>query len=533
MESIGYIHAASSYEAPESTEIVPFRFDFNIFAGLNQKKLPSFAAMRLLSVALTLFCLSSVGQALALEKYGSKGASVTTIQKCLKELDYFNASVTGYYGSTTKSAVIKFQKDNGLTTDGVVGSNTQKTLESKCSSRSPAPDRSGVLQLGSRGETVKKLQLSLKQLNFFVGNPSGYFGPVTKDAVIGFQKNKGLTVDGIAGSRTLAAIEQSSTKGNDAVGGENSILRLGSRGAEVTSIQKRLQQLKYFEGKLSGYYGPATRDAIVRFQKAMKLTVDGIVGPNTQQAIDKAIQQLESSSPLPLGVGACSSGKCPILQTGDKSNYVTYLQTRLRHWGYFNSNPNGNYDYQTAEAVKRFQRNKGLFADGVVGPQTWQQIDNTSPVGETKPEKCDKPVLQRGDKGECVTKLQNRLKELNYFKGNATSYFGNTTWEAVQQFQLSNELPSNGIVDSRTWKALEKANVVISDNRYVVVVPMTSPYTLDEVRRFVPDAFIRNTKLGKFVQAGEFTDSQGAKQYSQYFLRDRGFDARVIPTDKL
>ena len=137
-------------------------------------------------------------------------------------------------------------------------------------------------------------------------------------------------------------------------------------------------------------------------------------------------------------------------------------------------------------------------------------------------------MLQRGDKSECVAKLQKLLQKLGYFKGNSTAYFGGSTWEAVKQFQLNNELPPNGIVDSQTWKALEKDN-----NNYVVVVPVTSPYTLDEVRLFVPDAFIRTTKLGKFVQTGEFQYREGAEQYSRYFLRERGFNARVIAKDKL
>lgn len=528
MENIGYLHAASSYEAPESNEIVPF----NIFSGLNKKKLPTFAVMRLLSVALTLFFLSSIGQALALEKYGSKGASVTTIQKCLKELDYFNGSVSGYYGSTTKSAVIKFQKDNRLTTDGIVGRNTQRTLQSKCSSQKPATNQTDVLLLGSRSQAVKKLQQDLKQLNYFVGNPGSYFGPVTKDAVIRFQKDKGLIVDGIAGQKTLAALKQSlKTASNNNVGGQNSILRLGSKGAEVTSLQKRLQKLKYFKGNLSGYFGPLTRDVVIRFQKDKRLTVDGIVGPKTQQAIDKAIKQQDSDNKLSLKVGSCADGKCPTLKAGDRGDYVKYLQTRLWHWGYFKSNRNGNYNSETVKAVKRFQGDKGLFPDGVIGPQTWQNIEK--PSLPEKPNKCDKPVLQRGDKGKCVIKLQEMLRSLKYFKGNTTDYFGNSTWEAVKQFQLTKELPPYGIVDSQTWKALEQAIEKPIEKRYVVLVPVTSRYTLDEIRRFVPDAFIRDTKLGKFVQAGEFRERSGAEKYSRYFLRDRGFDARVISTDKL
>lgn len=527
MENIGYTYAASAYEAPESIELVPFRFDFNIFAGLNRKKLPSFAAMRLLSVAITLFCLSCAGQALALEKYGSQGASVTAIQKCLKQLKYFNAPVTGYYGSTTQSAVKQFQQDNRLSVDGVVGKNTQTTLDSKCKSQKPASKQTGVLQVGSSGAAVKKLQEDLKQLNYFVGNPTGYFGPVTKDAVMRFQKAKGLIVDGIAGRSTLAELKKSLVK--DAVGEKNSILRLGSRAAEVESLQKNLQRLGYFTGQLSGYYGPQTKDAVMRFQKANGLTVDGIAGSNTLKAINRAIEKLGSD----LKVGACSDGKCPTLRPGDKGRYVTYLQVRLRHWGYFKSNPSGIYDAQTVRAVKRFQRDRELFADGFVGPQTWQTIEKPYSPPIEKPSECDRPVLQRGDQGDCVTQLQEKLKELGYFNVNPTGYFGNRTWQAVQRFQRDKELPANGVVNSQTWRALEKALEQKDQTRYVVLVPVTSIYTLGEVRRYVPDAFIRNTKLGKFVQAAEFTDRKGARQYSRFFLRDHGFDSRVINVDRL
>ena len=59
---------------------------------------------------------------------GSKGEDVYWLQMKLKEMGYYNGTVTGgYYGGTQK-AVKAYQKDNGLTADGVAGVKTQSHL---------------------------------------------------------------------------------------------------------------------------------------------------------------------------------------------------------------------------------------------------------------------------------------------------------------------------------------------------------------------------------------------------------------------
>lgn len=61
-------------------------------------------------------------------KYGSRGNDVKTIQSKLKNWGYYTGAVDGIFGSGTKSAVSSFQKKNGLTADGIVGSQTLKAL---------------------------------------------------------------------------------------------------------------------------------------------------------------------------------------------------------------------------------------------------------------------------------------------------------------------------------------------------------------------------------------------------------------------
>lgn len=64
-----------------------------------------------------------------------------------------------------------------------------------------------VLTVGSKGETVKTVQNSLKQQGFYTGSVNGVFDNKTRAAAIKFQKSKGLRADGIIGHRTLAALK--------------------------------------------------------------------------------------------------------------------------------------------------------------------------------------------------------------------------------------------------------------------------------------------------------------------------------------
>ena len=65
-----------------------------------------------------------------------------------------------------------------------------------------------------------------------------------------------------------------------------SILKKGSEGPEVEKLQKRLEELGFYQGKIDGKFGPATEAAVIAFQKRRGLSTDGIVGPNTLRALE-------------------------------------------------------------------------------------------------------------------------------------------------------------------------------------------------------------------------------------------------------
>lgn len=144
---------------------------------------------------------------------GDSGSEVTTLQQRLQELGYFQGNATGYFGSVTKAAVMDFQQAKGLNSDGVVGAKTETTLNEtrQSSSQSASDSDNGVLKIGSRGESVTAVQQKLANIGIPAGE-QGVFDEATQEAVRQFQQAKGLTVDGIVGQQTLAALPQAGSK---------------------------------------------------------------------------------------------------------------------------------------------------------------------------------------------------------------------------------------------------------------------------------------------------------------------------------
>ena len=79
-----------------------------------------------------------------LSKIGSRGNEVRQIQKKLKELGYYKGSVDGIYGTGTQKAVKSFQKNCGITADGIAGPKTLKYLGLSSSSDSSAYSSSDI-----------------------------------------------------------------------------------------------------------------------------------------------------------------------------------------------------------------------------------------------------------------------------------------------------------------------------------------------------------------------------------------------------
>jgi len=241
-----------------------------------------------------------------------------------------------------------------------------------------------------------------------------------------------------------------------------------------------------------------------------------------------------------------------VLRKGDRGSDVELVQERLQELRYLYQSPDGVFGSETRNAVIRFQRDYGLFADGVVGTDTgaalFDQVGqlpldsfNSSALPTPTPPPLssseDRPVssrssrsagttlLQRGDTGSEVRRLQQKLRDEGYNPGAIDGEFGPQTERAVRQFQRANGLYVDGVAGRETLTALGIGSGS-SGNSYVVVVPIRGKDTLSEVQRYIAGASRRDSKRGEYVDAGAFNNRNEAESLS-FQLRSRGLDARV------
>jgi peptidoglycan hydrolase-like protein with peptidoglycan-binding domain len=412
MDSLAYLHLALVYEGVDTSSDRPL-------SGVNWSKLSTSAFVHFLSIALSLGILSIAVQASAAVQFGDNNPEVTAVQERLRQLRYFNTTPTGYFGKITKDAVMRFQRDRGLTSDGVVGTRTYNALffgvrsgsystnPSQSYSTNPSQSYSyyPMLQRGDNNDTVRQLKQWLAVNGYNRPTIDNDFDLVTEAELRRFQRDKRLTVTGVTDRTTWIALLNYGYPGLEANNPlpplplpftppfpdnapsskgfnpkypsvpSNCSLKMGDRGSAVTNLQKYLISLNYLQGSATGYYDLSTREAVSRFQIANNLYVTGIADADTQRIL---FQQANIYEPLP-GVQNLNAG-WPILQEGSNQKAaVRYLQQQLKDKGFYtNGGITGNFASKTKKAVMDLQEYSGLEPTGVVDSATWR-ILNSAP----------------------------------------------------------------------------------------------------------------------------------------------------------
>ncbi len=175
---------------------------------------------------------------------------------------------------------------------------------------------------------------------------------------------------------------------------DDGMLRNGSTGAAVRSLQQRLKDLQYYKGTVDGDFGAGTESALKAFQARNGLTADGVAGPNTLAILNSSsAKKAPSPTTPPTKTPTKAPTKKPAsnatakptsrtytpstlapgtryLQLGSTGSDVKRLQNRLSELGYYSGSAGGTFDEATEQAVIAFQKRNGQYADGVAGQDT-------------------------------------------------------------------------------------------------------------------------------------------------------------------
>lgn len=258
-----------------------------------------------------------------------------------------------------------------------------------------------------------------------------------------------------------------------------SSLNIGSSGAAVATIQTQLTRIRSnyplipSVGSIDGVYGSATRAAVRQFQQIFNLTADGIVGYATWYRISYIYAAVKKLAELTSEGITSPSIPYPepnvTVRYGDYGENVTLIQYFLNAAADFYSqlqtvSVDGVFGTNTQNAVRAFQTQRGITADGVVGPRTWEQLYETYYAYMNGASYSTTPAypgttLRSGSTGTNVSLMQRYLNVIgSYFPSipqlSIDGIFGNATRNAVIVFQGLFGLNTDGIIGPATWNRI-------------------------------------------------------------------------------
>lgn len=242
-------------------------------------------------------------------------------------------------------------------------------------------------------------------------------------------------------------------------------LSVGSTGNDVALMQYDLNaigaQLYPTLNKLTvdGIFGSKTETTVKQYEAIKDSIVDGIIGPQTWNAI------VTDYANLPNPATDVYPGPPP-LQQGSVGPSVVNMQTKLnviaKLYNAINTlKVDGEFGSNTAAATRRFQKQFGLSPDEIIGKTTWDRIvtvKNGVDVGNNTKVVTTYPgsPISIGASGDSVRFIQSYMSRIGVKTGSwaavtVDGQFGSKTQQMVYHFQGKYGLKPDGVVGSATW----------------------------------------------------------------------------------
>lgn len=213
--------------------------------------------------------------ALAIEVAGSEWSFAQMMTEKAKQLgasdtQFVNASglpADGQYSTAYDLAIIMRE---AMKNDFMVSTMKQKNATIRTSSGRNYYIKSHNKMLWRERKVIGKTGWTRRSKHCFVG----LIEAGSREAIVSVLGSRKLWIDLASLVAQVTGIKRSGR-----------MLSYGSRGKEVERVQIALRQLGYFKGEATGYYGPVTKRAVTRFQRAQRISADGVIGQKTHEAL--------------------------------------------------------------------------------------------------------------------------------------------------------------------------------------------------------------------------------------------------------
>ena len=211
--------------------------------------------------------------------------------------------------------------------------------------------------------------------------------------------------------------------------------------SDVKYVQTLLAKNGFDPGAIDGVAGASTKNAILRAQKSLGLTPDGIVGSRTITALEGG--SIRDASPV-----SAPSALVP-------SSSVMNLQKLLVDRGFYNGAVDGIMGNQTRAAIVAAQKAYNLTPDGVAGSQTLAALEADANTAAVTPISATTTTTTKSAE---VANLQELLSRRGFYNGAIDGIMGNQTRAAIVAAQKNYGLTADGIAGSQTLAALNSGN---------------------------------------------------------------------------
>lgn len=352
---------------------------------------------------------------------GDRHTDISQMKRSLNRLGFNGIIVSDYYGSFTEEKVKEFQRQFGLSVDGIAGNNTLSKIDEVISS---------PFQQGKRHEETKKIKRQLNAIGYGPIQVTTLYGEYMSDQVRAFQRDNGLAESGIMDEVSLEKLAASNRPP----------FQKGDYHNEIAKMKRSLNKIGFDGIIVTNYYGSYTEEKVKEFQRQFGLSVNGVANESTLAKLNEIL-----SSPL---------------QEGNRHDEVISIKQQLNALGYGPIQVTSLYGSYMKSQIMEFQKANNLAVSGIADEVTVAKINSAATI-----------PFRRGDRHEIILQMKKDLNRLGYGRIIESNYFGSYAEQQLKKFQANNGLNANGVLNQATLDKLSsffiKTNYPIEFSSFV------------------------------------------------------------------